>query len=170
MAASLCSVGGCEKPARTLGMCNMHHQRVARHGDPNVLLRPQKAANPTCSEEGCSRSHRALGLCDMHWQRNRVATTDYRLRQRAGNYMLSVGDFNALLVAQEGKCAVCGADDSPLRVDHDHRCCPGKGSCGGCVRGLLCHNCNTSLGLLADDPNRLLAAAAYLMTHEKVMV
>jgi hypothetical protein len=44
-----------------------------------------------------------------------------------------------------------------LAVDHCHR--------SGRVRGLLCASCNTALGLLADDVNRIMAAAIYLERH-----
>lgn len=35
-------------------------------------------------------------------------------------------------------------------VDHDHACCPRSNSCGKCVRGILCRECNK---LLPDRPN-----------------
>lgn len=77
-------------------------------------------------------------------------------------------DFDATLAAQGGACAIC-REVAPRRdstdgwaVDHDHNCCPEGNACGKCVRGILCHNCNIGIGNLGDDPNRLLAAAAYL--------
>jgi hypothetical protein len=61
-------------------------------------------------------------------------------------------------------CAVCGSDDR-LSVDHDHSCCPGKHSCGKCVRGLLCGNCNSAEGYLQGDPDRAEKLAQYIERH-----
>lgn len=85
------------------------------------------------------------------------------------NHGLTMSEYDALLAAQAGCCAICGRkpDGKKLHVDHDHACCPGKRSCGDCVRGLLCGPCNTAVGLLQDDPDVLLSAAAYLMTTGK---
>ena len=90
-----------------------------------------------------------------------------------GKYRLSLETYDAMLTAQGGKCAICGAD-SPgdvrigrFHVDHDHACCPGDKTCGKCVRGLLCRACNTALGNFGDDPDRLLAALSYLLSHGK---
>jgi hypothetical protein len=64
-----------------------------------------------------------------------------------------------------GRCAICGTDsprgNGSFPVDHDHRT--------GRVRGLLCHPCNTGIGLLGDSSNQLLAAVAYLMQHADVL-
>lgn len=67
--------------------------------------------------------------------------------------------YEAMLVAQGGRCAVCGASEDETRygvlcVDHDHGT--------GAVRGLLCEPCNQSLGLLREDPSRIQALADYL--------
>lgn len=62
-------------------------------------------------------------------------------------YGLTPEQYDALLVAQGGVCAICeAASDERLHVDHDHACCPGKASCGKCIRGLLCGKCNRLLG------------------------
>ena len=77
------------------------------------------------------------------------------------------------LLSQPG-CQICGADlltpvrgsdgkvRAELTVDHDHQCCAGAKSCGTCVRGFLCRRCNSAIGLLGDDPHRMIAAFVYL--------
>jgi len=55
------------------------------------------------------------------------------------------------------ECAACGSTDF-LKIDHDHGCCPTALGCPKCVRGYLCHECNTAEGLLrTPDRARLLA-------------
>ena len=48
-------------------------------------------------------------------------------------------------------------------MDHYHKCCPGKTSCGKCVRGLLCGNCNTILGRQRDDAEVFFRMGRYLL-------
>lgn len=47
-------------------------------------------------------------------------------------------------------------------IDHDHSCCSGPISCGDCIRGLLCQNCNAGLGYLKEDLGILTRAYDYL--------
>lgn len=56
-----------------------------------------------------------------------------------------------------------------LAVDHDHACCPGHYSCGKCVRGLLCQDCNIAAGKLRDDPDVMLALAFYVLRGKSVL-
>ncbi len=56
-----------------------------------------------------------------------------------------------------GRCESCGrAPGSPrdLHTDHDHRT--------GSFRGVLCRDCNLALGLLQDDPEKIMALFRYL--------
>lgn len=94
----------------------------------------------------------------------------WNLARRLANYNLTEHAFTQMLDSQDGAC-ICGThiDVASAYIDHDHACCPREGSCGQCVRGLLCRNCNTALGLLKDDPNSALALANYLMRFEDVL-
>lgn len=74
-------------------------------------------------------------------------------------YGITRAEFEALLEAQDGKCAICGATGDQTRygvlcVDHDHETKK--------VRGLLCEPCNLGLGKFQDSPARLRSALAYL--------
>lgn len=86
-------------------------------------------------------------------------------RVKLYKYGLTVEEFEAMRQVQGDLCAICGQvethtirrwSDAPqtLSVDHDH--------VTGTNRGLLCNKCNTPIGLMGDDPDRLEAAAAYL--------
>lgn len=81
-------------------------------------------------------------------------------------YNLSPERYAAMLQAQDSCCAICGTDrpggQGRFHVDHDHKCCPGIRSCGRCVRGLLCNNCNAGLGRFEDNVVALRKAIDYL--------
>ena len=73
--------------------------------------------------------------------------------------------YEQMWLAQGNKCAGCLKEFeqlSDIRVDHDHACCPGVNSCGKCVRGMVCHNCNVIMGLAHDNLEVLQRLAAYL--------
>lgn len=85
-------------------------------------------------------------------------------------YGITQEQYEAILALQGGGCAICETKDSGARrfsIDHDHTCCPGKITCGKCIRGLLCHNCNTSLGGFRDEIELLDKAIKYLIKHKE---
>jgi hypothetical protein len=74
-------------------------------------------------------------------------------------YGLTSADYEALLVTQGGKCAICRARpvSKRLAVDHDHRT--------EAVRGLLCSRCNHDLlGSAWDSSSMALALWHYMNT------
>ena len=97
---------------------------------------------------------------DEKFRPSKEQTFEYRLSHRYG---LSLEKYQELLSLQGNRCATCARAPERFYVDHDHACCAGTKSCGGCVRGLLCFNCNTALGQVRDDPRVLLAMVDYLV-------
>ena len=78
-------------------------------------------------------------------------------------------EFNELWEKQKGLCLMCGEPMLPrgqkpmsVTIDHDQNCCPGYGSCGKCVRGLIHNRCNRVLGNAKDDVKLLTSAITYL--------
>ena len=85
---------------------------------------------------------------------------------RKYTYHITEEQQYALLDAQ-GWCCANPRCRAPLQfraahVDHDHACCPGGRSCGKCIRGFLCRNCNSALGHIKDSEQRLLGLLDYL--------
>lgn len=72
--------------------------------------------------------------------------------------------FRSTVDSQNNCCVICAKDltSSKLHIDHDHSCCDKNGSCGKCIRGMLCSNCNWGLGKFFDNPELLRRAADYL--------
>jgi hypothetical protein len=82
------------------------------------------------------------------------------------NYGLTEEDIAAMLQKQGGGCAICGTTTpggrGRMHIDHDHNCCPEDHGCKKCIRGLLCHHCNTALGKFKDSVAILEKAIDYL--------
>lgn len=85
----------------------------------------------------------------------RYCTICHRRNRIRAKYGLTGEEWDALVLKQEGRCAICLAEHGDLHVDHDHS--------DGRVRGLLCTQCNNGLGRFEDDTVRLRAAAMYII-------
>jgi hypothetical protein len=75
---------------------------------------------------------------------------DISLKKRYG---LTLEEFNSIRLSQMNVCAIC-KKSMKLVVDHCH--------ISGRIRGLLCSNCNTGIGLLREDTDILKSAIDYL--------
>lgn len=84
-------------------------------------------------------------------------------KQTYTKYGITAEQYSAMLSNQDGSCAGCSRKvQYNLYIDHDHACCQGNQSCGRCVRGLLCFECNSALGLLKDNLSTLGSLCDYL--------
>jgi len=98
----------------------------------------------------------------------------YRDQDLKKKFKISIEQFTEMLAAQGNCCLVCktttpGGAYNQWHVDHDHSCCGQenrKKTCGNCIRGILCSNCNLALGTAKDSSMILRALADYLDAYE----
>jgi hypothetical protein len=91
---------------------------------------------------------------------DRESYRDGHLRRK---YKITSSEYIRKLLEQKGVCAICGNPEtrtdqygrvSEYQVDHNHKTDE--------VRGLLCFACNTAIGNMKEDVNRLQSAIDYL--------
>lgn len=70
---------------------------------------------------------------------------DRNFRQTLINHRITLHNYREL-ESVYGKQCWLHKGGGTICVDHDHKCCPGQYSCGKCIIGLLCRNCNAMLG------------------------
>ena len=127
----------------------LDRQRARRLADPErfrFLEKQRREANPERYREMQRRWYHA------NLEKARATRRRSALKARG----LDQESFDRLLLAQGMGCAICGKGRgiALLCVDHDHDTDQ--------VRGILCRDCNSALGLFKDDPWRVQQAADYL--------
>lgn len=119
--------------------------------------------------KSCKHCHRLVAKDNYYSgiQRHRRRYLENRdtIREKVifKKYRLTSEQYLEMLHEQGGVCAICCRPPSPKRklaVDHCHS--------SGVVRGLLCSNCNSMIGLASDSPSVLSAAIDYLQKTSKV--
>jgi hypothetical protein len=128
-----------------------------------VVFQPFCGANKYCAAcvpiaQREKRERASIGWKERNRDRMLLTYSTYHLRV---NFGMTMEDYLRMVDAQGGKCVIC--QEVPvggrgilrkLAVDHCHTT--------GRVRGLLCGNCNTALGLFRESPDRMLSAISYL--------
>lgn len=137
-----------------------HHRERTRLYNREVRGNRDKATLLSCEDCGSGiEQHRVGGVrrfCETCRERRRRAylARAYRRHNLKKSYGLTESGHAELVATHGGRCDICSEADVRLVIDHDHA--------SGMLRGVLCSNCNTALGLLRDDPQRIRAALDYL--------
>lgn len=111
----------------------------------------QKYCSLPCQKKANQQKNKKVRYPSQKYDARKAKQSLYRK-----NYGISLEDFEAI-VAEQVFCEICGFGEGDLVPDHNHR--------NGKFRGALCGPCNRGIGHFMDDPDRLVAAAAYLINH-----
>lgn len=174
MTSKACQVEGCLNTYLCKGYCSMHYQRWVKHGDPNVRLVGYNT--DPCSKCGVYQRRNDHSWCQPCLNELATVHNNKGRTQRFRRYKLTEDDIYYMWMFQGGRCLVCSErlninKSKSFHVDHDNDCCSkektrNSGTCGECVRGLLCGSCNQGLGNFKDEVQRLKGAIAYLTQME----
>ena len=87
-------------------------------------------------------------------------TGNHRNRYLKKTYGITQDQYEAMYLAQDGRCAICAGQYPVLSVDHDHATTR--------IRKLLCHWCNAGLGSFQDNAEILAKASEYLRSQTQL--
>ena len=121
----------------------------------------------------CNRCHQVKTEADFYYRKEMKALRPQckackSLEVACKKYKLKLDDIEHLYKASNYSCGICKVhvDDynnkaqkyRALVIDHEHST--------GKIRGILCHECNTAIGLFKDNIKKLEKAINYLREHQ----
>lgn len=114
-----------------------------------------------CKEEFIN-THMRQKFCSVECQQKNYSKRNKEVRKRNNRkhilkaYNLTLEHFDRLKKINNNKCWICGCEShtEELCVDHNHKT--------NDIRGLLCHNCNKTLGIINENPFILIKMVHYL--------
>lgn len=153
-----CSVPDCTVKPYARGWCQRHYYRWRNNG--HLGIHHSISSYDRFDNNGdklCSKCKEFLPIDSF----SSLKQTRCRQCLNADKYGVTKAQIQQVLLAQNNLCALCG-ERQACQIDHDRSCCPGRLGCGKCVRGILCRECNTGLGLIGETVESLQAAMNYL--------
>lgn len=159
-----CRVEGCDGTSTAKSLCGKHYGRLRKYGSTDL---PESQPWVMPESKICTKCKIEKPAQDFHIYRNRlrpackICLNKMQHNSRLiSTYGITLQQYEDMLEAQDHKCTICGGFDSDRRlsVDHNHDT--------GAFRGLLCHQCNTGLGLFKDDIHLMKLAIQYLEDNQ----
>ena len=129
-------------------------QKLCKRGhDMSITRKAHPNGDTYCSE---CKLQRSAGYKIKYPKRH---LQYYKTSHRRKYYNLEPEEYERLLTESNNLCVICLSPpkNKSLHIDHNHKT--------GKVRGLLCHGCNTALGLMKDNIDILTKAIEYLKEH-----
>lgn len=128
-----------------------------------VLSKARRAAKSKVGQTFTAECKRCGETFEYVFNRKPRTVCDHCRKHDASWSTFRLTGKQAEQLRARGCCDICGGTRPGGRfnnwhIDHDHET--------GVVRGVLCAACNTAIGLLGEDPERIIAAAEYVATHQ----
>ncbi|WMM35554.1 hypothetical protein [Vibrio phage PJN101] len=107
------------------------------------------------SKDGLQHKCRSCASAMKRDWRARTGDPNKKDAQVKHKFGISLEEYNDYM--KDGKCLICNTTEGRMVLDHCHTT--------GKIRGCLCSNCNTAIGLMHDNVDKLEAAIKYLKEH-----
>lgn len=178
-----CWVEKCSRRVDSKRLCN-YHARRARGG--RLIVPPELGIvlNGPCSFTGCDRPHITKGLCHSHYTQLQTGKELRELRDwgkyNKGEHICAINKCRKVAISsglcvghksmqrqyglsperlieiwKNPTCSNPGCENiTRLHMDHDHST--------GEFRALLCGGCNSALGFLKENPERISGLREYI--------
>lgn len=174
---SSCSISDCDKKVEALGWCALHYRRWINNGSADHVKQKHRphgdlSKRNELGEKFCPKCEQWVDVSGF-WKTKKSSdglcyycSDCVRRDARRSKYKIDIAEY---LSEADFKCGICQKpiEERSAHVDHDHSCCSGSKTCGGCVRGVLCMHCNKGLGFFKDNSQNLINAVKYLEQSKK---
>lgn len=156
------------KPTRTCVSCGLERE--------SWYFRGGRMKAVTCRD--CVEAHPDQRWCidcaawlpasafDRTGRGGRFSTVRCKPCRLAYTHGVTRADLARITGSATPSCGACGATNG-LKIDHDHGHCNAQRGCRDCVRGYLCHGCNSAEGLLRT-PERARSLADYMERTQSI--
>jgi hypothetical protein len=129
-----------------------------KESNDNWIKNNRHKVNATAKRYRDKKPHKIKELWDSWYENNRERVKFNKIKRV---YDITKEQYENMLQQQNFCCAICSSNvesqrDKTLVVDHCHTT--------GKIRGLLCHSCNTGIGLFKDNEQNLMKAYNYLVS------